>query len=416
MKKVIALILTLLMAFSLVACSGTSKTVSPTPSASETVSSSASPSAAVSPAIASDSGKTEAANGSGLGFYDPNQDYYSRQPYKIVYMILTPPSITNEIFSNAFKVWATRLNFEFTVSSANNDADAYINNMEIFAAQGFDGFLLDAGSDISARVVDVCSELNLNWMSAMTSLIDADGNLAHPFVSIDNYKLGQSLTTWLYENAKSTWGDFDQSKLGMITCDFSVVSDIVNRTKGAADKFKELYPAIADTNYWNADAATYANMTAEIGYNLVSSILAAHPEIEYWFISSATDDLATGAVRAVEAANKSDNALIISIGGDTLFGEWDSGSISCWKAAVYVAPMLYTEGMICGLIALIDGSATPETLWPQYKEAGEKYATVNLKCEVLTHDNYQEYLEWVDAYTGTNIYNYKYNGTQYQPR
>ena len=75
--------------------------------------------------------------------------------------------------------------------------------------------------------------------------------------------------------------------------------------------------------------------------------------------------------------------------------------------------MIYCEGIICGLIALIDGRATPETLWAEHIPEGEKYAEIDIPSVFIEHDNYTEYMEWVDAYTGYNWSHYDYKGTDF---
>jgi len=113
--------------------------------------------------------------------------------------------------------------------------------------------------------------------------------------------------------------------------------------------------------------------------------------------------LAQGAARALEAAEKDDKALVICIGGDSLMGEWNSGYEGCWVAALHTFEMLYTEPMVCGLVAMIDGRATPETLWPDWVKDGDAYAQVVLDAIVLTHDNYQAELAAVEEYTATHF-------------
>ena len=414
MKKALSILLAVLMAFCLFACNASTDDSQSAGSTDgdETAAGSQSENEAESNSSAT---SEEIASGTGLGFYDPDADYYARDAYKIVY-VMSIPSITSEIFGNAFELWGTRLNYEYSNSCANGDNDAYVTNIEVLATQGYDGYLLECDPAIADRVYEVLTELELNWMPAMLPMQDSDGNMLHPYIAMDSYQMGQNETIWLSERATEEWGDIDLTTLGMIGCDYSAVPDIHNRIVGASDKFEELYPEIAETNYWEADGVTTGSMTAEASYNMVGTIMAAQPQIEYWIIASAIDDYAAGAARAADAADKADNTLIISIGGDTLFNEWDSDNTSCWEAAVYTAPMLYTEGMACGLIALIDGTATPETLWPEYINEGAAYATVTLKSEILTYEIYQEYLEWVDYYTGTDVYDYEYSGTEYQPR
>ncbi len=131
-------------------------------------------------------------------------------------------------------------------------------------------------------------------------------------------------------------------------------------------------------------------------------------------MAGATDDFGQGAARALEStAGKADNAIVTTIGGETLIAEWDAGYDGCWVSAIYTAQMIYTEGIICGLVAFIDGRATPETLWSSFINPGEKYAYVAIPSVTLSRDTYRDYLEWVDQYTGCDLFDYPDNNVDY---
>ncbi len=411
MKKISAVILALLMLFSIAACGGDG-TESTAPEASSSGEPVGETSAVPSPDDSTDAPDAVITDGISTVFYDSSKDYFSRDPYKIVYMTIANSIITQN-FSDAFDLWGTRLNYDYTYYSANNDTDAYINTLEVYASQGIDGYLLDSDTALSSRLIDVCNELELIWMPAMTTTRYEDGSLAHPSVTLDSEQFGRDMVTWLAEEATVEWGDIDTSKLGFIMLDFTPVAEIHSRAIGAEAQFRELFPDIADTNYFTGDAAVAGTLDAATASTLTSTIMVANPEIEYWLVAGSVDDFGQGAARGAESLNKQDCTLVITVGGTTLISEWDYGNSSCWKASIFSAQMLYTEGMACGLITLIDGEATPETLWPEYIKPGTQYAEVVVPGAMLTQDIYQEYLEFVDNYTGTNLFDYEYNGTQF---
>ena len=88
---------------------------------------------------------------------------------------------------------------------------------------------------------------------------------------------------------------------------------------------------------------------------------------------------------------------------------------STWQTAIYTAQDMYSEPIICALYAFMSGQATPETIWPDWKNPadGGTYAKLYLNSATLRHEDYQEYMEWVDSYTGMDNSNYEYNGTEY---
>jgi hypothetical protein len=82
-----------------------------------------------------------------------------------------------------------------------------------------------------------------------------------------------------------------------------------------------------------------------------------------------------------------------------LIPNWEKGVYStCWVSTVYYAQSIFAEPIVCGLIAMLDGRATPEKLWPEWKAPGAKYANVICDTRVLTKDTYKDYLKYIDDY------------------
>ena len=214
--------------------------------------------------------------------------------------------------------------------------------------------------------------------------------------------------------AKEKWGeDLDYSECGFITVDFSVVYEIKQRADGFYDCLKAEYPELAENNYWNCDMVVQGGMSAECAYNEIAPVVSGHPEIKHWIVSGGVDDAGQGAARYFESVDRVDDAIVSCVGGETLIGEWDTGYDGCWISAYYTAQMIYTEGIICGLVALIDGRITPDTMWRNHVPEGEKFAKITIPSVFLEKDMYTEYLEWVDNYTGCNLFPYEYQGSDY---
>ncbi len=421
-KKIIALIMAIILAFSLLACSNISSGGTASPSADMAASPSPSAPAAASPSVSAaalPSAGASASPSAGIalskqGYYDPNKNYNARKQYKIAFLIESVPTSMHQMFIKAYGSFGAKLNYTLKDFTANDDPDLYVNTLQTLATQGYDGYFLDFGTDIQDRVFEVIKELKLTWFPGLSSYRDGQGNLLSPTLTIDNEKYGEDMTTWLDKTAKTTWGKFDNKQLGMISVDFSIIPDIHAREQGAHKMFQKLYPDIADTNYWVADGAVQNSFTADAAYNLVGPILSAHPDIKYWIIASAMDDFANGAARAAEGANKQDNTLVIAMGGTTMVAQWDKGMTSCWKASIYYEANLAAQTVCAGLVSMIDGDTTPTTLWPKWIQSGQKYPMLLAPCYLLTHDNYQDFFAWVNNYTGLKLYEYPDKGVKFE--
>jgi hypothetical protein len=405
-KKIMALILALILALSLFACSDKSAGGSASPSASPASESTppASDTGAASPSGEASASPSAGESPSKQGYYDPEKDYFDREPYQVAFLIQQTPTNMHNMYIDAYRRCGTKLNFELTDLTANNDSDQYLNMLQTLAGN-YDAFFLNFDTELKSRAVELTEELELVWFPGLSTYRDENGLQLSPSQSMDNEKYGADMTVWLADTAKQQWGDFDHKELGMITIDYSTNVDIHARETGAHNKFQELFPDIAETNYWVADGSTQGSFSADVAFNIVSPLIAVHPDIKYWIIASTMDDYANGAARAVEGADKQDNTLIIATGGVSLIPQWDKGMQSCWKACIYSE---------ANLVSMIDGVTTPETLWPNWIQPGQKYPLLRNPCYLLTYDNYQDFFAWVDKYTGFDLYDYPDRGVEFE--
>jgi ABC-type sugar transport system substrate-binding protein len=416
MKKAFALFMAVLLLLAPAACGEATNTAGSSAaagSASAAPSSSPSVGRADEVEIVTNSAEAYATDKGTVGFYTDKVDYFVRPAYKIVFMN-TMNSLMGSNFIQAFTSWGKRLNYELTPYCSNGDIDGYVNTIDVYAQQGFDGFIFDISTEYQARVLEVANELKLNWMPGMTPFRDEDKKLTHPDIVFDTWSLGQQMGEWLVKDAQKRWADFSEQNGGFIGVTYSDIFEFRDELNGAVDWVKTNgFPVLAGDHYYLADCIT-GQINAQTAFDKVAAIISAHPEIKYWLICANCDDFGEGASRAADAVEKTDSTTVIVDGGETLFAQWDSGYNGCWRAADYVAQMIYVEGKACGLVALIDGRATPETLWQNQVETGGRYGCIKVPTVIVTKDNYTEYLEWVDNYTGTNTYNYEWKGTSFE--
>lgn len=401
MKKILALTLALMLAFSLFACAGQSATTGNSTNPPASTQASSAPSTAPSPATASaapSSAPSAAASAAEktIGLHPDEVDHFAREPYKIVYMVCQWVPINGSL-SDQFQAWGKTMNYTYESFNAQADLDKFLVQLQTYATQGYDGFLLDFDNSISSRVFEICSESKLNWITALNPCVDTNGNMLWPGVTLDAYSMGQTMTQWLNDNYSKSWGTIDTSTLGFIAILTSDMPDLNNRGIGALDKFKELYPDLVKSNTFTVDVAGLG-ISPDIGYDKVAAVMSAHPEIKHWFIASCMESLAQGAARAAESLTKADCTLIDNVDASSLMGEWDGGYKGCWAMSLFTSPIYQTEPMICGLIAMIDGRATPESLWPDKIAQGQKYANLVLTPEMATIDNYKDLLSKASAY------------------
>ena len=155
---------------------------------------------------------------------------------------------------------------------------------------------------------------------------------------------------------------------------------------GAFDGFEETFPDCE--NVFTADTLSQGELTAEAAYNEVAPILAAHPEIETWFIVGVLDDWAQGATRAIEAAGFEDRTLITSVGGEVLTQEWETGYEGCWMACAYFTGFDFADELWPNMLSVAKGEAAMEDLWPEWKNEGEDFAVCKIPSVAIDRETY----------------------------
>jgi len=395
MKKITAVILVVILALTLISCSGgNSASTSPSAAASTAPSAAASksPSASASASPSSSSSPSASAT-STVGYVTDKVDYFKRKPYKFATLSLNTATTYNKMINDNYANWGKVMNYTLFNYDAHMDYDGYINEISVLASQGYNGLFCGLDDALNPRVFELTQELKIACIGMPTAFTDKDSHVIWPSVNQDEYGNGAICTQWLADNYKNYWKDqLDKSKLGLITIDFSPVSGIHARVPGIKDKFDKLYPE-ASKNYYTADLVTNSNgFSNQAANEMTASIIAAHPEVTKWFVVACVDDWAVGATRAVEALNKAGDVLIVSVQADAFVNEMQSG----YSGNVYVAGNAISTVDLTGLcaanlVSILDGRATAATIWPDQKKAGEKYPCIYVKGTMLTKDTYKSW-------------------------
>ena len=380
MKKIVAVLLSALLALSLFACASSSGGASPAASAS--------PSPAGSPgAEPSESGP--------VGYITDMVDYSARQPYKVEFVYgLTCGQTAN--FTDALSKLSKKINFTLTTFSSEMDLDKYVNELQTQIDQGINGFIFSPPVDVLVRQDEICREAGIPYINSLNAYTDAEGHTLAPTVSFNGYLAGANLTDWLVNNYKTYLKDADLSEIGYIVIDFSVSPEFSTRANGAKDEFVKLHPEL-EKNVYAVDLADLG-FSIESGYTKTAATLAAHADIKYWFIFGVSEDFVVGAARAVEAAGKTADSILVSTGSDTCFDTWTSAdNTPNWIATVPIYKTDFCAPMASGLVAMMDGRATMESLWAELRAPGDKATQYIVSVDVVTRDVYKDFIAKADA-------------------
>lgn len=387
MKKFIALLLAVLMALSLIACSnGATNTGTSNPS-----------NPASTPAGSADTADkvNVSYNLNALGGFDSGVDPASRDTYKIAYMYMRPMALFQNV-SVALQELSVNNNYEIVEYCANSDIDALIQNIQMFNSQGVDGYLVVADPTAAVRTTEVLKSTGKPYIALLNSLRDDNGSCLIPCIGIDGVVAGGETVAWLIDNHETYWGDIGDAKVGLLNFNFSANSDFNDRNIGSKAKFVEMLP---NGTVFEADGISGA-LNEQTGYDLAAAIFAANPDIEYWYVAGCIELYSQGAARAAEALNMEDRVLITAVGSDVLPAEWDNGYDGCWVSCLALSNYQYAVPCVSALIAMLDGVITAEELWDTSRAEGDQYTFFNVSYGLLTKDNYVEFFEQVKKDAG----------------
>lgn len=399
MKRILALLLVSLMIFSIAACAGTTETTSNSPppsvAATTTEPDPASPPPVETP---SDAGpiKNPSANANSIGFFTDGIDPNSRDTYEIVWAYMRPMALFLNI-RDALTSLEPVFNVKITDYCANSDIDEMIQNIEIFADQGYDGYILVIDASANMRIKEVLDETGLPYIDILNSVRDESGSAIVHCIGMEGITVGKEMTKWLFDNYKNYWGEIDTSKLGLLNFTFSPNKDFHDRFNGNLAAFQELAPG--NTNIFDADGVT-GGLNEETGYDLASAKFSGNPQVEYWFVPACLELYAQGAMRAAESLGIQDRVLISAVNSEVLTASWDSGYEGCWVSCVASAPYQYAAPALSGIVSLLNGTETVDSLWSSIRKPTDKLTFYEIGTEIVTKDTYKDYFEYVRTESG----------------
>jgi ABC-type sugar transport system substrate-binding protein len=390
MKKVLAILIIMASLLSVFACKNESAQTSGGPSSSGSDASSGSPSAPSGGGEDSTPAVTSGAPGDLVGYWEDDVDYFSREPYTICYA-MPAISIMHETFIQAFKELESKKNFKFVTSSGDNNTETYLQNLEIMAASDVDGFLVDSEPTIRIRTKELLDDLDIPYLAFIQTLLDENDKTAAPGVMLSSYDCGEKQAQWFIDNYKTYLPDAAPEEIALLPITITTSPDFYGRSQGAVDLWSStmgIEPKVVTLDL--------VNQAMDAIDSLVNTIITTNPDVKYWWIISTTDMFATGPARAIEALNLNDRSIITSVGLDFSKMEWEAGYEGAWKATLGISTYDTVGPAIAGLIALLDGRTTPDTIWKERAKPndmyGDKYGIWYVETEMVTKETYEKFL------------------------
>ena len=347
---------------------------------------------------------------SGFGLFRDDFDYSSMKKFKVVGMFQQMNAMYQAL-DEYFNVWGKKTNCDYSTFDAGNDSDAFINTIETYAGQGVDGVIITPDSSVMPRVVEVLDECGMNYMPGFSPAVNNANEYTHPFVGTDNYAIGETLGGWLADYAKSIGATTEDS--GLVWVDWSTSNEVHLRGIGLYEAWDAKLGNAKEVFHY-VDGVSEGSMGEEAGYNLISTLVVANPNVKHWFIGTTAENMTFGCVRALEDYKLDEGSAVVNNGVDSVVKQWDTETYTCFRAGNAIPVATRTNAYWNALYAFMAGWATPESIWPDCTPEGETYAYVVLNPNMVTPEDYQNFLAWGDALIGYDKYGYKWDGTEYE--
>lgn len=434
MKKAVAVMLSLAMTASLVACGGGSS--QPASSGGSSGGDAAASASSGSQAEPEDAGGTVGsekaypnANEDGsinldkVAHFDREYDYTQNPKFKVAYIAADSGPLYQQA-AVSYEHWAKMFNCEWMgFTSTNGDSDLYLTTLQNMIDQGVNGFVLDPDSTIFPSINALMEQHpEVSWMSMMSPPRDGDtsvnsigGNMVHPYVGFDNYDAGWQqavqLDKWRQENIP----DVPLDEIGFAAFDYSISPPLHVRAEAVKDYWAGVTGNADMENFFYFDCAA-SGINLQGGMDAASPVISTNSKYKYWIVAGIIDDWAQAAATIFDQLGITDNCATCSFGGAALRKQWDAGQFDSYRFALYTDNNLYCEPILGGVYAMMNGWATADTLWPSwinYNDCGadgHTYASLRLPTVWLLPDTYQHYLEWCDMYAGNDLYDYPQEG------
>jgi hypothetical protein len=276
-----------------------------------------------------------------------------------------------------------------------------------------------------ATCAEILAELDTPWMGVAAPPRQYGNDETSPLIHLyagtraPNYQfqIGAALSSYLIEAAGKIYPDVPLSDFGFITVDHLYMSEGTERRRGTLDTLTHLAPEFINEGRYFPLNTFYIEKSAPasyLAYSYVTETVTNNPDIYYWLVACQKYEFGEAAAYVFAEMELGDRAIIVAFhDGFGLPNQWDpldDRKLTSFKA-VYTSPSaeISVEPVIGALYALMNGDATPETLWTEWVFEDENqvesgYASRPIPLFWLDRDSYQRILKWSDIYARNNNY------------
>lgn len=238
---------------------------------------------------------------------------------------------------------AAEAGIELLYAEAAGDPQKMVSNIDTFITAGVDLIIdFNFNPEVGTTLVQMCTEAEIPLIS-----IDCFYEGAY-FFGVNNMNAGKTAGEYYAELVKEKWdGEVDYL---VLEYNFSAGNEVKQRLDGIIEGMKENGIELTDDQIVWID---YNNDTAK-AQSTAADFLTAHPDSTKIAFGVLTDPASAGVLASVETANRSEDCMIVSHGGEAIGIEM-LGEDSCYMGTVAYDAAKYGELLIPLAESIIKG-------------------------------------------------------------
>lgn len=284
----------------------------------------------------------------------------------------------------AFKKKALELGAsEVLLIDSKMDPELSMSQVDTVISQKIDGLVINLPDQkLSRAVVDKCKAAKLPVIGTDDPLIE-NGKRIAPSLELNSYDAGYVMGEYLGKYVKKNKLAGNINGTMYVNLAALPISSFVERTNGANAAWSKEVPEYPKNRMITADTDT---ADPEAGYKTMAATIVAHPDVKTWFVSTVNDEVATGAVRALEQAKLDKTSYVVGLGGYLAKNEFKKDG-TCLIASSYISP---TRDGEANAQAMMDYLLKGKEIYGEYKKAGEDVGIYWMPTIVVTKDDYKQ--------------------------
>lgn len=258
----------------------------------------------------------------------------------------------------------------------------YMSDLDNVIAQKVDMVIVCIpDQNLSQMTVDKLSAAKIPVIAIDDALIDSAGKVLAPVVELSAFDVGRQQGQWLGDYYNKNLVNQNASEVGYMVMTMMEVSSCVPRHLGAIEAFKE--KSGGKFNESNLIMVNYDG-TPSVGNQVAMATISANPNIKYWMVTAPNDEGAVGATRALEAAGKDRDAVVVACGGYHAKDEFKS-AYSAMKAAVYFDARVAGESVAREAMEYLKSGTE---MCKDFMVSGQKFGRKPFGGVLVTPENY----------------------------